>query len=63
MLMINIDQGPWLMFEGSVGDLYILASLLSQSPLFEEHGFKLICPTKNKELLRAFVGELWINDC
>ena len=54
------NNGPWIMFEGSAGDLYLLGSLLYQTPLINNYNFKLIVPVKNLDLLRVFVGNNWI---
>lgn len=49
----RIEDGPWLHFNGSIGDLYFIASLLYRSPLVI-HGFKLLCPLKFYPLLKSF---------
>ena len=54
----RIDDGPWLHFNGSVGDLYFIASLLHKSPL-ATYGFKLLCPLKYYSLLKSFIIFPW----
>ena len=57
---MNFSSGRWICFSGSLGDLYLLASVLLSSPLFTIYDFKLIASHRQYDLLRVFVGIKWI---
>ena len=57
----NLNNGPWIHFNGSFGDLFFIASYISRSRYLSK-GLRVLSPARYYDLLRVFNGKEWVSN-